>query len=52
LRKAYLREIERYQNEIQKGCRSQGLDYRLVRTDQPFDVTLSAYLAERSEKVR
>ena len=52
LRKAYLREVERYRNEIQKGCRSQGLDYRLVRTDQPLDLTLSAYLAERSEKVR
>jgi uncharacterized protein (DUF58 family) len=52
LRKAYLREFESYQNEIKKGCRSQGLDYRVLRTDQPLDLALSAYLAERSARVR
>ncbi len=52
LRRAYLREFDRYQNEIRKGCRSQGMDYQVVRTDQPLDVTLSAFLAERSARIR
>lgn len=52
LRKAYLKEMEAYRLEIQKGCRRQGMDYQLVRTDQPFDVALSKYLAERSARVK
>ena len=52
LRRAYLREFSRYQNEIRKGCRSQGMDYLVVQTDQPLDVTLSAFLAERSARIR
>jgi hypothetical protein len=27
-----------------------GIDYRLVRTDQPFDKTLSSFLAHRATK--
>jgi uncharacterized protein (DUF58 family) len=52
LRKAYLRELEDFQRELQKACRSHGMDYRLMRTDQPLDVALSSYLASRMAKVK
>lgn len=47
LRQAYLREMAAYQRGLQQGCRSHGLDYLLIRSDQPLDTTLSAYLARR-----
>lgn len=52
LRKAYLQEMERFRTEVQKGCRRYEMDYQLIRTDQPLDLALSKYLAERSERVR
>jgi hypothetical protein len=52
LRKAYLEEINRFQKEVQTGCRSQGIDYLLLRTDQPVDLALSAYLASRMARVK
>jgi len=52
LRKAYLREFAAYQQQLQRGCRSQGMDYLLVRTDQPLDVTLSSYLGQRTSRVK
>ena len=52
LRKAYLRELAAYQQDLQRGCRGQGMDYQLVRTDQPLDAVLSAYLGRRMAKVR
>ncbi len=52
LRKAYLQEIERFRTEVQKGCRRYEMDYQLIRTDQPLDMALSKYLAERSARVR
>lgn len=52
LRKAYLRELAAYQQDLQRGCRSQGMDYQLVRTDQPLDAVLSAYLSQRMTRVR
>ena len=52
LRKAYLRELAAYQQDLQRGCRSQAMDYQLVRTDQPLDAVLSAYLSQRMTRVR
>jgi hypothetical protein len=37
---------------VQAGCRSQGIDYLLLRTDQPVDLALSAYLASRMARVK
>jgi uncharacterized protein (DUF58 family) len=51
LRKAYLREVAAYLQDLQRGCRSQGMDYQLVRTDQPLDAVLSAYLSQRMARV-
>ncbi|MCL4205436.1 MAG: DUF58 domain-containing protein [Pirellulaceae bacterium] len=52
LRKAYLQEITRFCNEVQKGCRRYGMDYQQLRTDQPLDQALSKYLADRSERIK
>ncbi len=52
LRRAYLEEFQNYLTAVQKGCRANQMDYQLVRTDRPFDVTLSSYLAERAAKVK
>lgn len=47
LRKAYLAEFGRFVREVQQGCREHQIDYVQLRTDQPLDVALSAYLASR-----
>ena len=47
LRKAYLQEFEAFQRQVKQGCRAHGMDYFLMRTDQPLDVALSTYLASR-----
>jgi uncharacterized protein (DUF58 family) len=47
LRKAYLREFGRFLHDLQQGCREEQIDYVQLRTDQPLDVALSAYLASR-----
>ena len=52
LRKAYLREFDGYCRELQNACRAQGIDYCRIRTDQPFDRTLSTYLSQRMQKMK
>jgi uncharacterized protein (DUF58 family) len=47
LRKAYLREFERFLHDVRLGCREQQIDYVELRTNQRLDVALSAYLASR-----
>jgi uncharacterized protein (DUF58 family) len=47
LGQAYLREFGNYLKEIRQGCRALRIDYVEMRTDQPFDIALSAYLASR-----
>lgn len=48
VRRAYLREFEAYRRELQVGCRSQDVDYQLVRTDEPIDRFLTRYFATRA----
>jgi len=52
LRRAYLREFDNYRKEIKKGCRGHGMDYQLMRTDQPLDSALSEYVATRMAKLK
>jgi uncharacterized protein (DUF58 family) len=47
LRKAYLAEFSRYLRKLKTGCRRHGIDYVLLRTDQPLEMVLSNYLASR-----
>lgn len=52
LRKAYQQEFDKFRNEVAAGCRSQGADYVLLRTDRPMDVALTAYLHQRQARLR
>jgi uncharacterized protein (DUF58 family) len=47
LRQAYLRELHQFLHQIKSGCRDQGIEYVLMRTDQSLDVTLSPILSRR-----
>jgi hypothetical protein len=47
LRRAYLEEFNRFLHDIKQGCNEHRIDYVPMRTDQPLDVALSAYLTSR-----
>ena len=47
LRRAYLEEVNRFCEEIRKGCVKQQVDYVRITTDQQLDVELTKYLASR-----
>ena len=47
LRKAYLEEVNRFCEELRKGCVKQQVDYVQITTDQQLDVELTKYLASR-----
>lgn len=49
---AYRREVSEYLDALKKGCRMIDIDYVPLRTDQPLDVALSAYLAARAARKR
>ena len=50
LRQAYLQEFGHFLQTVKSGAHRMGIDYRLVRTDQPFDKTLASFLAHRAAK--
>ena len=52
LRKAYREEFQRFCGEVAAGCRGQGADYVLMRTDRPLDAALTAYLHHRQARLR
>jgi uncharacterized protein (DUF58 family) len=47
LRKAYLEEVNKFCEELRKGCVRQMIDYVRISTDQDLDVELTKYLASR-----
>jgi uncharacterized protein (DUF58 family) len=47
LRQAYLEEFGGFLRRLKHGCRSSGIDYVPMRTDQSLEVALSSYLASR-----
>lgn len=50
LRQAYLREVEKFQHDVLQGCRQQGIDYTLLRTDRSLDIALRGFLSHRLVK--
>lgn len=52
LRKAYQEEFTAFQKSVASGCRSQGADYVLLRTDQPLEAALTAYMHRRQQRLR
>ncbi len=52
LKSAYQAEFEHFLREIGAGCRAQGADYVLFRTDRPIEIALGRYLAARMRRRR
>jgi uncharacterized protein (DUF58 family) len=52
LRAAYLVEMQRHLNSVERACRECEIDYRLVETDQRLDRTLTSFLSARMARVR
>ncbi len=52
IRAAYQAELSGFLKRLQRGCLDHAIDYRLVTTDQPLDVALSAFLSSRQGKGR
>ena len=47
IRKAYLKKLENYQEELNQGCRRHRISLMPMSTDRPFADALSGYLAQR-----
>jgi uncharacterized protein (DUF58 family) len=47
LREGYLESLSRYLEEVRRGCAQSTIDYALIRTSQPLDAALAAYLSNR-----
>lgn len=52
LRKAYLREMDKFIRTVRMGCRRYDMDYQQLPTDCPLDRALSRYLSARMAKVK
>ena len=47
LREGYLAALGAYLEEVRRGCARHNVDYALLRTSQPLDAALAAYLSNR-----
>ena len=47
IRPTYLRALQKYLEELQRGCERNGIDYVQMNTGKPLSETLTAYLAQR-----
>ena len=47
LRQGYLAAMGQYLEEVRRGCTSLAVDYALLRTSQPLDAAMAAYLSNR-----
>jgi hypothetical protein len=52
LRAAYQHEVQSFLKRIRAGCRAQQIDYLAVRTYQPLDIVLTAFLSARKKRVK
>jgi uncharacterized protein (DUF58 family) len=47
LREGYLAALNAYLEEVRRGCAKHNVDYAMLRTSQPLDAALTAYLSNR-----
>jgi uncharacterized protein (DUF58 family) len=47
LREGYLAALGAYLDEVRRGCSQHAVDYALIRTSDPMDAALAAYLSNR-----
>jgi uncharacterized protein (DUF58 family) len=51
LREGYLDAMERWRSEVRRACSVRDVDYALIDTSVPLDVSLSAYLGTRMARL-
>lgn len=47
LREGYLEAVEKFVSTLRHGCARDAVDYELIRTSQPMDAALAAFLSRR-----
>ena len=47
LREGYLAAVEKFVSSLRHGCARDAVDYELIRTSQPMDAALAAFLSRR-----
>lgn len=47
LRDGYLEAVEKFVSSLRHGCARDAVDYELIRTSQPMDAALAAFLSRR-----
>ena len=47
LREGYMEALERFLTSLRRGCAKDGIDYALIRTSDPLDAALAAFLCRR-----
>jgi uncharacterized protein (DUF58 family) len=52
LRQGYLDAIEEFLTTVRRGCARDSVDYALVRTSEPLDAVLVAFLSHRNRRRR
>jgi len=52
LREGYLAALRAYLEEVRRGCTRNAVDYMLLRTSQPLDAALAAFLSHRRMRQR
>jgi uncharacterized protein (DUF58 family) len=52
LQAAYQREVQAFLKHVRAGSRAHQIDYVMIRTDQPLDTVLTAFLSSRKKRVR
>jgi uncharacterized protein (DUF58 family) len=52
LQAAYQREVQAFLKQVRAGSRTHQIDYVTIRTDQPLDSVLTAFLSARKKRVK
>lgn len=47
LREGYMEALKRFLTSLRRGCAKDGIDYALIRTSDPLDAALAAFLCRR-----
>ena len=51
LRESYLEVVQEWLGKVRGMCHRRGVDYKLLDTSQPLDVSLTAYLGARQARL-
>lgn len=52
LREGYLSALNSFLDQLRRGCARHGVDYALIRTSDPLDAALAAFLCHRTSAAR